>query len=76
MHTGVVNFIRNITLAVAAIAVMIVTLTIVLFSVIANASFINTIAQITDKIDISVFLSDKVTEPQAAQLVQQIKRLP
>ena len=76
LHTGVINFMRNITLAVAAIAVMIVTLTIVLFSVIANASFTNTIAQITDKIDVSVFLSDNTTDAQAQTLVAKIKKLP
>ena len=76
VHTGIVNFMRNITLAVAAIAVMIVTLTIVLFSLIANASFTNTIAQITDKIDVSVFLSDNTTEAQAQQLASQVKHLP
>lgn len=76
LHTGIINFIRNITLAVAAIAVMIVTLTIVLFSVIANASFTNTIAQITNKIDVSVFLSDAVTDAQSKHLTAQIKALP
>jgi cell division transport system permease protein len=76
LHTGAINFIRNITLAVAAVAVMIVTLTIVLFSVIANASFTNTIAQITDKIDISVFLSDTTTEAQAQALTAAVKKLP
>ncbi len=76
LHTGIINFMRNITLAVAAVAVMIVTLTIVLFSVIANASFTNTIAQITDKIDVSVFLSDNTTEAQAQALTTQIKKLP
>jgi cell division transport system permease protein len=74
LHTGAINFIRNITLAVAAVAVMIVTLTIVLF--IANASFTNTIAQITDKIDISVFLSDTTTEAQAQALTAAVKKLP
>jgi cell division transport system permease protein len=76
VHTGIVNFMRNITLAVAAIAVMIVTLTIVLFSVIANAAFTNTIAQITNKIDVSVFLSDNTTDAQAQTLANQVKKLP
>ena len=47
--SGLTNFVRNAWLAIAAIAVMVVTLTIVLFSVIANATFANTINQITDK---------------------------
>jgi cell division transport system permease protein len=76
IHTGIVNFMRNITLAIAAIAVMVVTLTIVLFSLITNATFGNTIAQITNKIDVSVFLQDSDTAAQTAQLIKQLKALP
>jgi cell division transport system permease protein len=76
IHTGIVNFIRNVTLATAAIAVMVVTLTIVLFSLITNATFTNTIAQITNKIDISVFLQDSDTPVQTQQLINRLKKLP
>jgi cell division transport system permease protein len=76
IQNGIINFMRNIGLAVAAMAVMVVTLTIVLFSVITNATFSNTIAQITSKIDISVFLKDSVTPQQTDQLVTQLKALP
>ncbi len=76
VHTGVVNFMRNVTLAVAAMAVMVVTLTIVLFSVITNATFENTIAQITAKIDVSVFLEDTTTDAQAQQMVATLKKQP
>lgn len=76
IHTGIVNFIRNASLAVAAIAVMVVTLTIVLFSVITNATFNNTIAQITSKIDISVFLNDSTTPAQTTKLIGQLRQLP
>lgn len=76
LHTGVLNFMRNITLAIAAMAVMIVTLTIVLFSVVTNATFVNTIAQITDKIDISVYLKDEDNKVQTDLLVKNIKALP
>lgn len=76
IHTGMVNFVRNMTLAIAAIAVMVVTLTIVLFSLIANATFTHTIAQITDKIDVSVFLKDTTTEKQGRQLAADLKKLP
>lgn len=76
IHTGIVNFIRSATLATAAIAVMVVTLTIVLFSLITNATFENTIAQITDKIDVSVFLKDADTPAQTEQLIAQLKKLP
>ena len=47
-----VNFVRNLWLAIAAMAIMIITLTIILFSVIVNATFNNTVQQITSKIDV------------------------
>ncbi|HUA13619.1 MAG TPA: permease-like cell division protein FtsX [Candidatus Sulfotelmatobacter sp.] len=76
IHTGIVNFIRNISLAVAAIAVMVVTLTIVLFSVITNATFTNTIGQITSKIDVSVFLKESVTDAQAESFASEVRQQP
>lgn len=76
IKSGLVNFIRNATLAIAAIAVMVITLSIVLTSVIANATFANTVKQITDKIDISVYLKDTVTGTQRDDLLKQVKNLP
>ncbi len=76
VHTGMVNFIRNASLATAAVAVMVVTLTILLFSIIANATFTNTIAQITNKIDISIYLIDAATPSQTQALVKGLKNLP
>ncbi len=76
VHTGIVNFMRNISLAVAAMAVMAVTLTIVLFSVIANATFANTINDITSKITVSAYLQDSTTDAQAKKLVAQLRKLP
>lgn len=74
VHTGIINFMRNITLAVAAMAVMAVTLTIVLFSLIANASFENTIQDITAKISVSVYLQDSTTKGQAEELVNDLRK--
>jgi cell division transport system permease protein len=74
--TGMVNFARNAWLAIAAIAVMVVTLTIVLFSLITSETFNNTIEQITDKIDVSVYLKDETTEEQRVQLLQELEQLP
>jgi cell division transport system permease protein len=75
-RTGTVNFLRNLSLAAAAMAVMVVTLTTILFSIVASATFDNTIAQITDKINISVYLSDSVTPTQVNNLEVQLKKLP
>lgn len=76
VQTGCVNFIRNAWLAIAAMAVMVVTLTIVLFSLVTNATFANTIAQITDRIDISVYLKDTTTTSEKDKLLSGIKGLP
>ena len=74
--TGLVNFARNSWLAIAAMAVMVVTLTIILFSLIANATFTNTIQQITSKIDVSVYLKDTVSDADAHKLMSRIEKLP
>ncbi len=76
IRTGMLYFVRNAWLAVAAMATMIITLTIILFSVIVNATFSNTVQQITNKIDISVYLKDTVTKDQAKEFVSQIEELP
>ena len=75
LKTGMQNFLRNLTLAVAAIAVMVITLTIILFSVITSATFNNTIQQITDRIDISVYLKDDVNPEKREQVIKQFKDL-
>jgi cell division transport system permease protein len=76
INAGILNFVRNASLAIAAMAVMVVTLTIVLFSIIANATFGNTIAQITDKIDVSVFLKDDISKSQTDKLIRELKQQP
>jgi cell division transport system permease protein len=76
IRTGMVNFVRNAWLAIAAMAIMIVTLTIILFSLIANATFSNTVAQITNKIDVSIYLKDTTTPEQTTKLLKELRALP
>ena len=76
IRTGILYFTRNAWLAIAAMAIMVITLTIILFSLIANATFSNTIHQITDKIDVSLYLKDTVTTTQTNDLLAQLKKLP
>lgn len=73
--SGALNFIRNIWLAIAAIAMMTITLTILLFAVVANATFSNSIADFTSRIDVSVYLKDSVTEQQRNQLIVDLKKI-
>jgi len=75
IKTGLLNFVRNAWLGIAAMAVMVITLTIILFSIIANATFANTVQQITDRIDVSVYLKDSVTVKQREDLITNLKAL-
>lgn len=72
---GAQNFVRNLTLAIAAMAVISITLTTVLMLVIANATLNGTIKQINNKIDISVYLNDSVTNQQKDNLLSGLKSL-
>lgn len=74
-HTGALNFMRNASLAIAAIAVMVVTLTIILFSLVTSVTMNHTISQIADKINISIYLNDNVTADQRTALTKQLKQL-
>lgn len=73
IRAGIQNFFRNLTLGIAAMAVMVITLTIVLFSFIVNQTFANTVTTITDKIDISVYLIDDITSEQRETLLNDLK---
>jgi cell division transport system permease protein len=73
--SGIINFIRNAWLSVAAMAVMVVTLSIVLFSFIANATFSHTIQDIRNRIDVSVFLVDDISDEKRQDLVNKLDGL-
>src|SRR3954451_640500 len=75
VKNGVVNFWRNLYLSIAAIAMMAITLTILLFAVVANATFRHTIGDITSHIDVSVFLKDSTTDQQRKNMVSQLKQI-
>lgn len=75
VKNGFVSFGRNIWLAIAAIAMMGITLTILLFAVVANATFSHTIIEITSHIDVSVYLKDSVTTKQKDNLTDQLKEI-
>lgn len=74
IKNGFVSFGRNIWLAIAAIAMMAITLTILLFAVVANSTFRHTIADITSHIDVSVYLKDSVTAKQRNDLIAELKK--
>jgi cell division transport system permease protein len=75
IKTGLVNFLRNIWLSIAAIAMMTITLTILLFAVVANATFNHTISDITSHIDVSMYLKDSVTDQQRNDLITNLQKV-
>jgi cell division transport system permease protein len=64
VHAGSRNFLRNAWLSTAATAVMTITLTIIVISFISNSALTSTIKGVTDKIDVSIYLNDNVTQDQ------------
>lgn len=74
IRTGMVNFGRGLWLALAAMAIMIITLTIILFSLIVNATFGHTVDQIANQVNVSVFLKDEVSDAQAQNFVKSIRQ--
>ncbi|MBI4033378.1 ABC transporter permease [Candidatus Saccharibacteria bacterium] len=74
IKNGAVSFGRNIWIAIAAIAMMAITLTILLFAIVANATFSHTIDDITSHIDVSVYLKGSVSEQQRADFISQLKK--
>lgn len=76
IKAGFVNFGRNIWLAIAAIAMMGITLTILLFAVISNATFTHTISDLTSHIDVVEYLNDNVTSAQSIKQLGELKQLP
>jgi len=55
---------------------MVITLTIILFSVIANATFNHTVDQIANQVDVSVFLEDSASAAQVNGFIVAIKKQP
>ncbi len=72
---GLSNFARNAWLTTAATAVMTVTLTILLATFTLHLVFNDTLAEIRQKIDISIYLSDTITDEQRAELEAEVHKI-
>lgn len=73
---GLDNFRRNAWLTTAATIVMTITLLIVMVTVFARFVFSDTIDQVRQKIDISVYLKDEDTPAQVQKFIGAIKQVP
>ena len=67
IQVGLRNFGRNLWLSTAATAVMTVTLSIVITSFFSTSALNATVKQVTDKVDVSIYLKDDVTQDQIDQ---------
>ncbi len=72
---GVNNFTRNAWLTVAATAVMTITLLIIFTTVVARSILVDTVGQLRDKVDMSIYLKTETTDDQAAAISQQLRKL-
>lgn len=73
---GFNNFSRNAWLTTAATIVMTITLLIIMITVMGRFVFNDTIDQVRQKIDVSVYLKDSDTSQQVQQFANQIKQVP
>lgn len=73
---GLNNFSRNAWLTTAATVVMTITLLIIMVTLFARFVFSDTIDQVRQKIDISVYLKDETTPAQVQKFVNDIKQVP
>lgn len=73
---GINNFSRNAWLTIAATAVMTITLSVILTTLVARNIFADTLQEIRSKVDISIYLSDETTEQQALVLQRKAESDP
>ena len=74
IKAGLINFFRNTWLSTAATAVMLVTLTIMLSSIIINLILSQEIKNIVEDITVSVYFEDESTEEQRAELEKALRQ--
>src|SRR6266496_56630 len=73
---GLNNFSRNAWLTTAATVVMTITLLIIITTMFARFVFNDTIDQVRQKIDVSVYLKDEDTPAQVQDFARQLKAVP
>lgn len=73
---GVNNFSRNAWLTVAATAVMTITLLIVFTTLVARSVLLDTVDDLKQKVDISIYLDEDVKQKTVDNLTDKLKKLP
>ncbi len=72
---GVNNFSRNAWLTIAATAVMTITLLIVFMTMSARQVLVDTVSQIKEKVDMSIYLQADTTQEQADEVKTELMKL-
>lgn len=72
---GTNNFTRNAWLTIAATAVMTITLLIIFMTVAAQNILQNSVAKISEKVDMSIYLKTETTVEQAAPIIDSLRQL-
>ncbi len=75
MKAGGRNLFRNAWLSTAAAVVMTMTLTIIILSFVANMALTDTIKDLLNKIDVSIYLNDSTNPQQTATLKDQLSQV-
>jgi cell division transport system permease protein len=73
---GVNNFSRNMWLTIAATAVMTITLLIIFTAVAARSVLIETVTELRDKVDMSIYVKTDTTKDQANSIISDLNKLP
>lgn len=72
---GLDSFLRNSWLSVAATAVMTITLLIILVSFMAQNILTDTVGELRDKVDMSIYLKTETTDEDADSIASELKKL-
>jgi cell division transport system permease protein len=73
---GLIGFIRNGFVSLAAVLIMTITLFVAAGLMISNAALHSVLSQITQKVDVTVYFTTAATDDQIQQLQNSIKALP
>lgn len=73
---GLIGFIRNGFVSLAAVLIMIITLFVAVALVISGAALQSVLAQLTQKVDVTVYFTTTATDDQINQLETSLKALP
>lgn len=72
---GFDSFVRNSWLSVAATAVMTITLLIIFVAFISQNILTDTVGELRDKVDMSIYLKTETTDRQANAIIKELKKL-